>query len=89
MSKADLREMVLPTNVRAAVLQLYAAIDVAETRQAVNMAAQRAQGFVFGLETAAAFKPDVIEMLYIGFEIKTNSQLAKIHQVYHGEADGP
>lgn len=89
MSKADLREMVLPTSVRAAVLQLFAALDVAETRQALNMAAQRTQGFVFGLETAAAFKPDVIEMLYIGFEIMTNTQLAKIQQVYYGEADGP
>lgn len=68
MSRSDLSTMVLPNGVRAAVVKLQAAIEVAETKQAMNMAVQRAEGFVLGLETAGAFRADVIEKMYVGFE---------------------
>ena len=68
MKCTDLRMMVLPTLVRSVVTRLQAAIEVADTNQGMVMAAQRAEGFVLGLETAGAFQSDVIEALYVGFE---------------------
>ena len=64
----NIRTMELPAGVRAAVLRLVAGIEVSESVQGVNMASQHAGGFVLGLETAGAFRQDIIEALYIGFE---------------------
>lgn len=70
----------LPTGVRAAVLKLLNAVEVAESVRSVNMAAQRAEGFVLGLETAGAFRPDVLEALYIGFESASQLRLAHLRE---------
>ena len=70
--------MELPPHTRATVLRLLSAIEVAETPRAVNMASQRAEGFVLGLETAGAYKTDVIEALYIGFERSGAQQLVQL-----------
>lgn len=78
MKPADLRAIALPTGVRVEVLKLLAAIDAAESGQGVRVAGQRAEGFVLGLETASAFKSDVIEALYIGFELAANTRITAI-----------
>lgn len=78
MKPTDLRSIVLPTAVRAEVLKLLAALEAAESTQAVNMSGQRAEGFVLGLEAASAFKPDMIEALYIGFERVVQSRLTML-----------
>ena len=75
-----LRTLVLPAGVRAEVLKLLAGIEVGESAQGVNMAGQRAEGFVLGLETAGAFKADVIEALYIGFETAAELQRKSLRQ---------
>ena len=64
----ELHQLILPTGIRAQLLQLELAIKAGESIQAINMCEQRAQGFVMGLEAAAALKTDLIETLYIGFE---------------------
>jgi len=44
----------------------------------VNLVEQCAEGFVLGLETAQAFKADVIEALYIGFETVAETQRERL-----------
>lgn len=78
MKNVDLRTLVLPTQVRHVVLQLLANIEVAESIQALRLAAERAEGFVLGLETAGAFPRDQLEMLYIGFDQVMQRQLGHI-----------
>lgn len=68
MRKVDLRALVMPTRVRNEVFRLLAAIEVAETAQALSVSEKRAEGFVLGLETACAFNAEMIETFYIGFE---------------------
>lgn len=76
----SIRTMELPAGVRAAVLRLLAAIEVSESVQGVNMASQHAGGFVLGLETAGAFRPDVIESLYIGFETIADHRVRQLRE---------
>jgi hypothetical protein len=64
----SLSKLVLPAEVRTVVDRLLAAIEVADSAQGVNMAAQRGEGFVLGLETVKAFTSEVVETLYIGLE---------------------
>jgi len=70
--------MELPTGVRTAVLKLLVAVETGESIQAVNMASQRAEGFVLGLETAHALKPDMIEFLYTNFDAAAAQQRTAI-----------
>ena len=77
----NLRTMVFPTRVRAEVLKLLASIEVADSAQGVNMASQRAEGFVLGLETASAFKADVIEALYVGFDKAIEERIASLRKL--------
>jgi hypothetical protein len=65
--RVDLKTMVMPDLVRAEVTRLLVALEAAESTHALLMAAQRAEGFVLGLETAG-FHKHVIEDFYIGFE---------------------
>ena len=44
--KADLRSLSMPVGIRNQVFRLLAAIEVAESIQAVRMAANRAEGFL-------------------------------------------
>ncbi|WP_231667932.1 hypothetical protein [Pseudomonas quasicaspiana] len=70
----SLNALILPPSVRSVVDRLRAQIEVAETVQGVNMAAQRAEGFVLGLETSGGYKADQIEALYIGLETVAQSR---------------
>lgn len=75
MRKIELRGLELPSRIREAVMSLQNSIEVAETVQGISMASQRAEGFVWGLETASALKPDVVENLYICFESTAQRRL--------------
>lgn len=75
MRKVELRALELHSRIRAAVMSLQDSIEVAETVQGIRMASQRAEGFVLGLETASALRPDVVEDLYIGFESAAQCRL--------------
>lgn len=75
-----LRKLELPPAVRAAVLKLLDTIEVAESARSVNMAAHRAEGFVLGLETAGAFRPDICEALYIGFDSASQIRIEYLRQ---------
>lgn len=77
----NMRALLMPTGVRAEVLKLLAGIEVAESAQSVNLAGQRAEGFVLGIETAGALKNDVVEALYVGFDIATQARLAHIREL--------
>ncbi|PHN22808.1 hypothetical protein [Pseudomonas sp. ICMP 561] len=70
----SLAKQILPPGVRAVVDRLQAQIEVAESVQGVNMAAQRAEGFVLGLETSGGYKTDQVETQYIGFEAVAQSR---------------
>jgi hypothetical protein len=72
--------MELPSGIHAVVLKLVASIEVAESAQGVYMASQRAEGFVLGLETASAFKTEVIEALYIGFDTLMHNRLGGLRE---------
>lgn len=76
-SRIDLRTMDMPELVRTQVFRLLASIEVAETKQAVCIAAQRAEGFVLGLETAG-FHHRLTEALYIGFESAAADRIATL-----------
>jgi len=78
----NLRALELPSGVHAAVLKLLVAIEAAESLQGVNIARLRAEGFVLGLETAQAFKLEVIEVLYIGFDEASCARLAALRTEY-------
>ncbi|MFK3970213.1 hypothetical protein ACI2KS_05730 [Pseudomonas sp. NPDC087358] len=75
MMKADLRSLTMPVGIRNQVFRLLAAIEVAESVQAVRMAVNRAEGFVLGLETAEALKRDMIEAMYVGFETASEARM--------------
>nr|WP_178119764.1 hypothetical protein [Pseudomonas sp. RGB] len=52
----SLSKLVLPADVRTVIDRLLAPIEAADSAKGVNMAAQRAEGFVLGLETVKAFQ---------------------------------
>lgn len=81
MRKVDLRAVVMPPRVHNEVNRLLAAIEVAETRQALTVTATRAEGFVLGLETSGGFRSDLIETMYIGFETAVEAQRAVISAI--------
>lgn len=58
----DLRALPMPIGVRNQVFRLVAAIEVAETIQALRVTANRAEGFVLGLETAEGFNNDLVSI---------------------------
>ncbi|AOA08392.1 hypothetical protein BFC21_22460 [Pseudomonas sp. TMW 2.1634] len=78
----NLRTLEMPPCTRTAVLKLLIAIETTESDQALNMAGQRAEGFVFGLETAGAFKPAAIEALYVGFETACRTHQGKLDTLH-------
>lgn len=74
----DLRTLVLPKEMRTCVLRLITRVEVEESIQGVHIAGSLAEGFVLGLETAGALKADLIEELYSGFELLSQSRLAEV-----------
>lgn len=70
----------MPEPVRLQVKKLLAHLESSESIQAVRIAAQRAEGFVLGLETAG-FHGDLTEALYIGFENAAEAQAARINDL--------
>jgi len=79
----NLRTLVLPTGVRAEVLKLLASIEVAGSAQAIKMGSTRAEGFVLGLETASAFKTDLIEALYLGFDAVVRARMNDLQNQHY------
>lgn len=73
--EVDLRAVVMPTCGCNEVFRLVAAIEVAETAQALNVTTNRAEGFVLGLETASATPAALVEALYFGFKIAAKQRL--------------
>jgi hypothetical protein len=78
MTALDLHTLVLPARVRAVVLNLLTAIEVGQSAEAVNLAGQRAEGFVLGLETGSAFSQADIEALYRGFDVLVRACLNRL-----------
>lgn len=76
----DLRALVMSIWVRNEVFRLLATIEVAETAQSLRVSANRAEGFVFGLETVGTITNDLIESLYIGFDTASESRLNAIRE---------
>lgn len=58
----------LPDAVRAQALKLLERITLARHADDLFRAADRAEGFVLGLETAKALNPATLENLYVAFE---------------------
>ncbi|AOA08824.1 hypothetical protein [Pseudomonas sp. TMW 2.1634] len=69
--EVDLRAVVMPTRGCTEVFRLVAAIEVAETAQALNVS----EGFLLGLETASATPAALVEELYFGFKIAAKQRL--------------
>ena len=78
----NIRSIELPACVRAVVTKLIATIAIAESIQALNIAGQHAEGFVLGLETASALKPNDIETLYVGFAGHVEVRLGELRQLF-------
>lgn len=66
--------LILPAGVQAQAAKLLASVARASTAADCKLAAQRADGFVLGLETAHALNAASIEALYILFE---NAEMAR------------
>lgn len=58
----------LPQGIHAQALKLLGAIAQARTARDCERAADRAEGFVLGLETVKALNPASIEGLYVAFD---------------------
>jgi len=77
----NIRAIALHGAVRTVALKLLAGIEASESAQSVNMAGQRAEGFVLGLEAACALKVDVIENIYIGFSTAVSQRIAALQSL--------
>jgi hypothetical protein len=64
----SLESINLPKGVGPDAAKLLDAIEGADTPQALNRAGGKAEGFVFGMESAKAIKSQLAEQLYIAFD---------------------
>jgi hypothetical protein len=68
----------LPAAIRAQARKLQAAIRGARSLGALRRAADRAEGFVLGLETVHALQPIDVKNLYVVFECAAQARQAAL-----------
>lgn len=75
-----LGKLVLPPNVEAQTLKLLGRIAQASSKGECELAAERAEGFVLGMETVRALNASSIEGLYLAFEHTATARLLELEQ---------
>jgi hypothetical protein len=79
-SNDPLAALNLPTAVRGRALKMLQAINQAHSAADCTRAADRAEGFVMGIETVKALNPASIEGLYLVFEQAATVRLVVLEQ---------
>lgn len=79
-SNNPLGKLVLPPNVEAQTLKLLGHIAQASSKGECERAADRAEGFVLGMETVRALNASSIEGLYLAFEHTATARLLELEQ---------
>ncbi|MFK3821587.1 hypothetical protein ACI2KL_05150 [Pseudomonas yamanorum] len=68
----------LPKGVGPQALKLLDAITGADTKEDLNRAGGKAEGFVLGLESAKAIKSQIAESLYVAYDDAASNRLSEL-----------
>lgn len=68
----------LPKGVGPHAIKLLDAITGADTKEDLNRAGGKAEGFVLGLESAKAIKSQIAESLYVAYDDAASNRLGEL-----------